>query len=245
MTPEKKPPEETAPEETTGDEMTDEEVRAALRSLPRPAPPADFTARVMDRVRSEERARRRRPWFIAAAATLVLGLSLPLLFDRPGGDSSPARLAEAPGPATASSPPSPPTGEFPPAVGEIVPAAGDISPAAGEIVPAAGDISPAAGDISPAAGDISPAAGDISPATGDISPAAGDAARAELEALRQEVRRLVAEMERARRFAGEPVIHIGGSDDLDLFLDLESLWPPVPGPRGASLLRASDRRPRR
>lgn len=217
MTPEKTPPKRPAPEETTGDEMTDEEVRAALRSLPRPAPPADFAARVMDRVRSEERARRRRPWFIAAAATLVLGLSLPLLFDRLGGDSSPARLAEAPGPATASSPPSPPTGEFPPAVGEIVPAAGDISPTAG----------------------------DISPAAGELSPAAGDAARAELEALRQEVRRLVAEMERARRLAGEPVIHIGGSDDLDLFLDLESLWPPAPGPRGASLLRASDRRPRR
>ena len=59
------------------------------------------------------------------------------------------------------------------------------------------------------------------------------------------MRRLAREMERARRFAGEPVIHIGGSDDLDLFLDLESLWPPAPGPRGASLIRASDRRPRR
>ena len=59
------------------------------------------------------------------------------------------------------------------------------------------------------------------------------------------MRRLAREMERARRFAGEPVIHIGGSDDLDLFLDLESLWPPAPGRRGAFLIRASDRRPRR
>lgn len=225
MTSGKKTP-ETTPEEMTPEEMTDEEVRAALRSLPRPAPPPDFTARVMARVRAEERARRRRPWYLAAAAALAVGLSLPPVFDRFGGDASPARLAEAPSPATALRPPAQP-GEFPPAGGGIAPTAG------GGIVPTAGEVPPAIGEIPPAVGEISPVGG---------GPARAE--RAELEALRREMRRLAEEMERARRFAGEPVIHIGGSDALDLFLDLQSLWPP-PGPRGTSLLRASDRRPRR
>ena len=57
--------------------------------------------------------------------------------------------------------------------------------------------------------------------------------------------RLLREVERARRLAGEPVVHIGGSDDLDLFLDLESFWQPAPGPRGASVRRTTARRPRR
>lgn len=76
-----------------------------------------------------------------------------------------------------------------------------------------------------------------------LPAASADPARDELEAIRAEMRRLAAEMERARRFAGEPVIHIGGSGDLDLFLDLESLWPAAPAGTGAAALRrASDRR---
>lgn len=76
-----------------------------------------------------------------------------------------------------------------------------------------------------------------------LRAAPADPARDELEAIRAEMSRLAEEMERARRFAGEPVIHIGGSDDLDLFLDLESLWPAAPGRSGAAALRrASDRR---
>lgn len=77
-----------------------------------------------------------------------------------------------------------------------------------------------------------------------LPAASADPARDELEAIRAEMRRLAEEMERAGRFAGEPVIHIGGSDELDLFLDLESLWPPAapPGSGAATLQRASDRR---
>ena len=78
---------------------------------------------------------------------------------------------------------------------------------------------------------------------GRLPAASPDPARDELEAIRAEMRRLADEMERARRFAGEPVIHIGGSDELDLFLDLESLWPAAPPASGAATLRrASDRR---
>lgn len=80
-------------------------------------------------------------------------------------------------------------------------------------------------------------------APGRLPAASADPARDELEAIRAEMRRLAGEMERARRFAGEPVIHIGGSGGLDLFLDLESLWPPAPAGNGAARLqRASDRR---
>lgn len=80
-------------------------------------------------------------------------------------------------------------------------------------------------------------------APGGLPAVSADPARGELEAIRLEMRRLAEEMERARRFAGEPVIHIGGSDELDLFLDLESLWPAAPPVSGAAALqRASDRR---
>lgn len=168
---------------------TDAEVRALLADLgarPRPEPPPGFTAAVMARVRADERARRRRPWLLAAAAAAVFALSLPAVLARFGGARPPAAPRAAAGPPVEVGPP------------------GTLRP---------------------------------------LPAASADPARDELEAIRAEMRRLAEEMERARRFAGEPVIHIGGSGGLDLFLDLESLWPTAPPGGGAARLqRASDRR---
>ncbi len=60
---------------------TDAEIRRMIVELPRPEPPEGFADGVMDRVRAEERWRRRRPWFLAAAA-VVLASALAISFGR-------------------------------------------------------------------------------------------------------------------------------------------------------------------
>ena len=85
---------------------------------------------------------------------------------------------------------------------------------------------------------------------------APSAERAEFEALRADYRRLAEDMELLRRFAGEsagsagggglpgPLVRIGGSDQLDLFLDLGSFLelPPVSASSRPVVVPASDRR---
>ena len=72
----------------------------------------------------------------------------------------------------------------------------------------------------------------------------------EFEAIVREYRLLAEELEAMRRLGGDsvegPILRIGGNDDLDLFLDLESYLDRPARPPGASLVvPASDRGPRR
>ena len=76
-----------------------------------------------------------------------------------------------------------------------------------------------------------------------------DPDRREFEAILEEYRLLAAELEAMSRLGGAssegPVIRIGGNDDLDLFLDLESYLDRPSRPPGASLVVPAANRPRR
>ena len=79
---------------------------------------------------------------------------------------------------------------------------------------------------------------------------AADPDRQEFEAILEEYRLLAEELEALRQLGGDspngPLIRVGGNDDLDLFLDLESYLDRPFRPPGASLVvPAADRRPRR
>ena len=79
---------------------------------------------------------------------------------------------------------------------------------------------------------------------------AADPDREEFAAILEEYRLLAEELDALRRLSGEspygPLIRVGGNDDLDLFLDLESYLDRPFRPPGASLVvPAADRRPRR
>lgn len=78
--------------------------------------------------------------------------------------------------------------------------------------------------------------------------AAPDPERLEFEEIRAEHRRLAEEIEAMRRFAGEPpyrpLVRIGGSEGMDLFLDLQSwLDSPAPAAGAPAVVPAADRRP--
>ena len=74
-----------------------------------------------------------------------------------------------------------------------------------------------------------------------------DPDRREFEAIVEEYRLLAEEIEAMRRFAGEPpfgpLVRIGGSEETDLYLDLES-WLDLPPRRAGAVVPASDRGPR-
>ena len=74
--------------------------------------------------------------------------------------------------------------------------------------------------------------------------------RLEFEAIAEEYRLLAEEIEAMRRFAGEPpfgpLVRIGGSGQVDLFLDIESYLDRPAGSAGPpAFVPVSDRRPRR
>ena len=74
--------------------------------------------------------------------------------------------------------------------------------------------------------------------------------RLEFEAIAEEYRLLAEEIEAMRRFAGEPpfgpLVRIGGSGQVDLFLNIESYLDRPAGSAGApAFVPVSDRRPRR
>ena len=76
-----------------------------------------------------------------------------------------------------------------------------------------------------------------------------DPERREFEAILEEYRLLAEEIEAMQRLGGDspygPLIRVGGNENLDLFLDLESWLNRPARPPGASLVvPASDRRPR-
>ena len=71
----------------------------------------------------------------------------------------------------------------------------------------------------------------------------------EFEAIVEEYRRLAEELEAMRRLGGDsvegPILRIGGDEDVDLFLDLQSYLDPPARPPGASLVVPASTRPRR
>ena len=71
----------------------------------------------------------------------------------------------------------------------------------------------------------------------------------EFEAIVEEYRLLAEELEAMRRLGGDsaegPILRIGGDEDLDLFLDLESYLDRPARPPGASLVVPASTRPRR
>ena len=82
------------------------------------------------------------------------------------------------------------------------------------------------------------------------TPAPVDPDLQEFEDIVREYRLLAEELEAIRQLGGDsqtgPVIRIGGNDDLDLFLDMESYLGGPARPPGASLVvPASNRGPRR
>ena len=78
---------------------------------------------------------------------------------------------------------------------------------------------------------------------------AADADRREFEAILEEYRLLAEEFEALRQLGGDspngPLIRVGGNDDLDLFLDLESYLDGPSRPPGANLVVPAANRPRR
>ena len=55
---------------------SDSEIRRMVSELPHPEPPDGFARGVMAEVHAEERRRRLRPWYLAAAAAVVVGSGL-------------------------------------------------------------------------------------------------------------------------------------------------------------------------
>ncbi len=78
---------------------------------------------------------------------------------------------------------------------------------------------------------------------------AADPDRQEFEAILEEYRLLAEELEALRQLGGDspngPLIRVGGNEDLDLFLDLESYLGRPSRPPGASLVVPAANRPRR
>lgn len=71
----------------------------------------------------------------------------------------------------------------------------------------------------------------------------------EFEEIVREYRRLAEELDAMRRLGGDsvegPILRIGGDEEVDLFLDLESYLDPPARPPGASLVVPASNRPRR
>ena len=81
------------------------------------------------------------------------------------------------------------------------------------------------------------------------APVPADPDLQEFEEIVREYRLLAEELETIRQLGGDspdgPMIRIGGNDDLDLFLDLESYLDRPARPPGASLVVPAANRPRR
>lgn len=71
----------------------------------------------------------------------------------------------------------------------------------------------------------------------------------EFEEIVREYRSLAEELDAMRRLGGDsiegPILRIGGDEEVDLFLDLESYLDPPARPPGASLVVPASNRPRR
>ena len=87
------------------------------------------------------------------------------------------------------------------------------------------------------------------PAADPGAEAPADPDLQEFAAIVEEYRLLAEELETIRQLGGDtpdgPMLRIGGNDDLDLFLDLESYLDRPARPPGASLVVPAANRPRR
>ncbi len=81
------------------------------------------------------------------------------------------------------------------------------------------------------------------------APAPADPDLQEFEEIVREYRLLAEELDAMRRLGGDsaegPILRIGGDEDVDLFLDLESYLDGPARPPGASLVVPASTRPRR
>lgn len=87
------------------------------------------------------------------------------------------------------------------------------------------------------------------PADSGVAATPADPDVREFEEIVEEYRLLAEELEAMRRLGGDsaegPILRIGGNEDLDLFLDLESYLDQRSRPPGASLVVPVSNRPRR
>jgi hypothetical protein len=98
-------------------------------------------------------------------------------------------------------------------------------------------------------GDGAPSEESVIAAAPAAAPAPADPDVQEFEELVREYRLLAEEIEAMRRLGGDsadgPMLRVGGNEDLDLFLDLESYLDRQARPPGASLVVPASTRPRR
>ena len=104
-------------------------------------------------------------------------------------------------------------------------------------------------DGAPSGSDAPIVAETPAPAAPVVAGAPADPDLEEFEEIVRAYRRLAEELDAMRRLGGDsadgPILRIGGDEDVDLFLDLESyLDPPARAP-GASLVVPASHRPRR
>ena len=94
-----------------------------------------------------------------------------------------------------------------------------------------------------------PAPAPVPPPEPAIAAAPADPDLREFEEIVREYRLLAEELEAIRRLGGDsvdaPMLRIGGNEDLDLFLDLESYLDRAARPPGASRVIPASTRPRR
>ena len=87
------------------------------------------------------------------------------------------------------------------------------------------------------------------PAEPVVAGAPADPDLREFEEIVREYRRLAEELDAMRRLGGDsaegPILRIGGDEEVDLFLDLESYLDRPARPPGASLVVPASTRPRR
>ena len=87
------------------------------------------------------------------------------------------------------------------------------------------------------------------PAEPGVAGAPADPDLPEFEEIVREYRLLAEELEAMRRLGGDsaegPILRIGGDEDVDLFLDLQSYLDPPARPPGAPLVVPASTRPRR
>ena len=86
------------------------------------------------------------------------------------------------------------------------------------------------------------------PAEPVVAGTPADPDQQEFEEIVREYRLLAEELEVMRRLGGDstdgPILRIGGDEDVELFLDLESYLDPPARPPGASLVVPASNRPR-
>ena len=121
--------------------------------------------------------------------------------------------------------------------------------AAAAAVVASGLVVRSVWDRAPSGSDAPIVAESPAPAEPVVSSGPADPDLQEFEEIVREYRSLAEEFDAMRRLGGDsaegPILRIGGDEDVDLFLDLESYLDRPARPPGASLVVPASNRPRR